>query len=243
MSNTLLHDRLLHDDPQSVERWDSIACILQWMRPFPPEERKRFLARLAECSDAVQGVVIKLLGVLKNPDTTPTERQRCLMTLADALFFNPDETDGAYEMDLAASESYAAAKVPQLAHVVEKMNNQEETFAYRLRDLMDAKKISQQELAARAHCSQPAISQILNRKCRPQKKTIIKLAEALNVNAVDLWPDIEVVDMLEAVASFQQPDYVMTPEEAQALADTSKRNPPKIGAKSLPTRQRKRDRS
>jgi transcriptional regulator with XRE-family HTH domain len=187
----------------------------------------------------VQQVVIKLLGVIKHPDTTPAERQRALMTIADALFLNPDETDGEYGQDLAVSESYAATAVPRLAREVEKMNTQEATFAQRLRELMEAKRISQQELADRVQCSQPAISQMLNRACRPQKKTILKLAEALNVQPRDLWPDIDVAETLDAVASFQQPDYVMTSAEAEALADTSKRNSPKVRPRSLPSRPRK----
>jgi transcriptional regulator with XRE-family HTH domain len=216
---------LLHDDPQTVARLDSLACLFEWMPALLPAERKRLLARLAECSETVQQVVIKLLGVVKNPDTTPAERQRALSTMADALFINPDETD----------------KVPRLAREVEKMNTHQATFAQRLRELMEAKRISQQELADRAHCSQPAISQMLNRACRPQKKTILKLAEVLNVRACDLWPDIDVAEALDAVASFQQTDYVMTPAEARALADASKRNSPKIRAKLLPTRPGKQE--
>jgi transcriptional regulator with XRE-family HTH domain len=239
MATTLLHDELLHDDQQTVARLDALACLFEWMQALPPAERKRFLTRLAECSDAVQQVVIKLLGVIKHPDTTPAERQRALMTIADALFINPDETDGGYGQDLLVSESYAAARVPRLAREVEKMNTQEATFAQRLRELMEAKRISQQELADRVQCSQPAISQMLNRACRPQKKTILKLAEALNVQPRDLWPDIDVAETLDAVVSFQQPDYVMTSAEAEALADTSKRNSPKVRPRSLPSRPRK----
>ena len=55
----------------------------------------------------------------------------------------------------------------------------------------------------------------------------------------DLWPDIEVAEALDAVADFQQLGYEMTQAEARALADTSGRNPPRIGAKSLPSRPRK----
>jgi transcriptional regulator with XRE-family HTH domain len=116
------------------------------------------------------------------------------------------------------------------------MNAQEETFAERLKDLMSAKQISQQELAERIGCSQPAISQMLSRTCRPQKRTILRLAEALNMQPCELWPDIDVVDMLDAVASFQQDDYTMTAAEAGALADTAKKNRPKVRAKSLPAR-------
>lgn len=240
MASTMQHDEILHDDPQTVARLHSIASLFEWMQSLPQADRKRFLARLAECSDAVQQVVIKMLGVLKNTDSTTAERKRALSTIADALFINPDETDGGYGQDLAVSESFAASRVPPLAREVKKMDIQEATFAQRLRELMETRRISQQELADRAQCSQPAISQMLNRACRPQKKTILKLAEALNVHARDLWPDIDVMETLDAVASFQQPDYVMTPAEAQALADTSERNLPKIQAKSLPKRLRKK---
>lgn len=227
------------DNQETFERLNPIGCLFRWLQALPPVERKRFQARLAECSDAIQQVVIDLLDVLANPDTTPIERQRALSTIADALFLNPDETDGGYGQDLAVSEPYAAARVPSLAREVEKMDTQEATFAERLRELMEARKVSQQELADRAHCSQPAISQMLKRACRPQKKTILKLAEALNVQPRDLWPDIDVAEALDAVASFQQPGYVMTQAEAQALANTSKRNPPRIQPRLLPTRRRR----
>lgn len=123
------------------------------------------------------------------------------------------------------------------------MDSQEQSFADRLSILMDAKRISQLELAARIGCTQPAISQMLSRKSRPQKRTILKLAEALGVNATmqnatDLWPDIDVVEMLDAVVSFQEDGYVMTEAEAAALKGTSSRNRPKLPVKSLPSRQR-----
>lgn len=226
----------LHDNAQTITRLDSVACLLEWMRSMPAPSRKRFWGALAECSDAVQEVVVTLLPLVKDPHTTPVERQRALMTIADALFLNPDEEDGEYGQDLAASETYAASRVPSLAREVEKMDAQEAKFAHRLRELMETKRISQPELAERVGCSQPAISQILHRRCRPQKKTILKLAQALNVQPCELWPDIEVADMLDAVASFQRDDYVMTAAEAHAIADTSNKNRPKVRAKSLPTR-------
>lgn len=230
-------DTLLPDDQQTVQRLDSVACLLEWMRSMPAPTRKQFFGALAECSDAIQQVVVRLIVIVKNPQTTPAERQRALMTIADSLFPNSDES-GEYGLDLVASEAGAAAESPALAREVQKMDTQEATFAQRLREIMQAKRISQLELADRVGCSQPAISQMLNRNCRPQKKTILKLAEALNVQACDLWPDIEVAEMLDAVASFQQDDYVMTEAEARALSDTSRPNRPKIQAKSLPTRRR-----
>lgn len=229
-------ETLLPDDPKTVERLDSVACLFEWMRSMPVPLRKEFVGALVECSDAVQEVVIRLLAVIKDPRTTQAERQRALMTIADALFPNSDH--GEYGLDLVESEARAAAESPALAREVQRMNGQEATFAERVRQLMEAKRLSQQELAERVGCSQPAISQMLNRSCRPQKKTILKVAEALNVNARELWPDIEVADMLDAVASFQQDNYVMTEAEARALSDTSPPNRPRIQAKSLPTRHR-----
>lgn len=230
-------DTLLPDDPQTVQRLDSVACLLEWMRSMPAPTRKHFFGALAECSDAIQQVVVRLIVVVKNPKTTSVERQRALMTIADALFPNADER-GEYGLDWVTSEAGAATENPSLANEVQQMDSQEATFAHRLREVMDAKRISQLELAERVGCSQPAISQMLNRNCRPQKKTILKLAEALNVQACDLWPDIDVAEMLDAVTSFQQDDYVMSEAKARALSDTSRPNRPKIQAKSLPTRRR-----
>src|SRR5258708_18166972 len=122
-------ETLLLDDAQTVARLDSVALLLEWMRSMPAPSRKRFWGALAECSDGVQQVVVTLLRVVKNPHTTSVERQRALMTIADALFLNPDQEDGEYGQDLVASETYAASKVPPLAREVQKMNAQEAKFA------------------------------------------------------------------------------------------------------------------
>jgi transcriptional regulator with XRE-family HTH domain len=178
-----------------------------------------------------------MVSVVEDPQTTALEHQRALATIADALFLNPDD-EGAYGQDLAASESNAAAVFPSVRREIQRMDSQEAAFANRLRELMTEKCVTQQELAQRIGCSQPAVSQMLNRNSRPHKKTILKLAEALNVQPQELWPDLEVADMLDAVASFQQDDYVMTEAEAAALRDTTRRNAPTIPVRSLPVRRR-----
>lgn len=115
-------------------------------------------------------------------------------------------------------------------------NAQEDRFAQRLRELLEAKRLSQQELAERIGCAQSAVARLLGRKCRPQTQTLLKLAAALGVEPRELWPDLEVLDLLDTVASFQQDDYTMTAEEASALADTATKNRPTIAVKSLPNR-------
>jgi transcriptional regulator with XRE-family HTH domain len=211
-----------------------MRCFWNWTRSLPPKERGRFVAALVECSDELREVVLRMLSIIENPQSTPSERKRAIFTIADALFLNPDENDGEYGIDLGASEPFAAAEYPNVAHEVQKMDGQEATFADRLGELMTAKRLSQQELAGRVGCSQPAVSLMLSRKCRPQKKTILKLAEALDVDPRELWPDLEVAEMLDAAASFQQDDYVMTEAEARALRDTSRRNKPAKPVRLLP---------
>jgi transcriptional regulator with XRE-family HTH domain len=232
-----MSDTILLDNPQTIELLQAMRTLMRWFSTMPRQTRQKFVLALLECSDEIQKVVVQMIGVVEDRHTTPLERQRALMTLADALSLNPDD-DGEYGQDLVASETNAAAAYPSLRHEVQKMDAQEADFADRLRKLMTDKCVTQQELAERVGCSQPAVSQMLNRKCRPQKKTILKLAEALQVLPKDLWPDLEVAEMLDAVADFQRNDYIMTEAEAKALQDTTHRNGPKIPVRSLPTRQR-----
>ena len=231
-------DTVFVDEPQTVELLQSMRLLMRWLSAMPSKARRRFLGALAECSDEIQGVVFQMVSIVENPQASPLERQRALMTIADALFLNPDD-EGEYGQDLAASETSAAAVYANLGREVQRMDCQEATFADRLRELMTIKRVTQEELSNRVGCSQPAISQMLNRKCRPQKKTILKLADALQVQPQELWPDIEVAEMLDApVASFEQDEHVMTEAEAKALRDTSTRNAPKIPVQPLPTRRR-----
>jgi transcriptional regulator with XRE-family HTH domain len=206
-------DTILADQPQTVELLQSMARLIEWLRGVPATTRRQLADALAECSDETRATVSQTLDVLKDPRATPPERQQALATIADALSLRRD--------DLGTDSQQAA-------------------FADRLRELMNAKRVTQQELAERVGCSQPAVSQMLNRTCRPHKKTIFKIAEALKVQPQDLWPDIEVADMLDGVASFQQDDYVMTAAEADALRPGARRSGPKIPVRAVPSRQRPR---
>jgi len=115
---------------------------------------------------------------------------------------------------------------------------QEAEFANRLNALMSHQRVTQTELADRIGCTERVISQMLSRRCRPQKTTIMKLAEALAVTPQDLWPKLEVAEILDATYSFQQPDGELSQAEAEALCDTAPRNRAKLPARSLPTRTR-----
>ena len=209
-------DTVFSDEPRTVELLQSMRILMRWLNSVPREMRQRFLGAPAERSDEIQGVVFEMVSIVENPHTTSLERHRALTTIADALFSNPDEV-GEYGQDLVASAASAAAETFQPRSRGPEDGLPEAAFADRLRELMEVKRVTQQELSSRVGCSQPAISQMLNRKCRPQKKTIFKLAEALQVQPQELWPDIEVAEMLDAVAGFQQDDHVMTDAEAKVL--------------------------
>jgi transcriptional regulator with XRE-family HTH domain len=206
-------DTVFVDDPQTVEALRSVTRLMAWMRSVPRATRQRLVTAIAECSDEVRDVVVRMVNVVESPRATPADRQHALATIADVLRLKPNDEDG---------------EAP----------SQQAAFADRLRKLMTQRCVTQQELAETIGCSQPAVSQMLNRNCRPQKKTILKLAEALNVQPQELWPDLEVADMLDAVASFQQEDHVMTEAEAESLRDSERRNAPKIPVRSLPARRR-----
>jgi transcriptional regulator with XRE-family HTH domain len=68
------------------------------------------------------------------------------------------------------------------------MDAEESFFAHRLRELMEAKGLTQAELADKVGIGQPAISMMLNRACRPQRKTVLRFAQALQVPTEELWP-------------------------------------------------------
>lgn len=219
MSNTLSFH-----DPQTVARLDSVACILEWNRTMSAVERKQLLTALLESNEDVHQVVQMQLGILKNPKSKPADRKRAIQKVESALFHN---TSSKTPQHLVQTN-----RLPQPSH----LQSQEALFSQKLMELMTSKCISQQELADRIGCSQPAISQMLHRKCRPHKQTLLQLAQALNVSPQELWPDLEVADMLDAVASFQEDNYTMTAAEARALTNTDKKNRPLMRTKSLPSR-------
>lgn len=134
------------------------------------------LRAFMECSGEVQSVVREMLDIYTSTDADEDEREAASLTLFEALF--PEGTcDPGIDLE-AVNKS----------RILEQMHAQEETFAQRLQSLMEKKGITQEALAARAGVGQPAISMMLARKSRPQRRTISKLAEALKVPPSELWP-------------------------------------------------------
>ena len=136
------------------------------------------------CGDELRAAALELMAQLVSGELDEYEERSTCALLAEILF--PDADAG--RADPAESEEQAASQDPQVAEVLAEMDLREASFAERLRSIMDGKGMTQSELAAKVGIGQPAISMMLNRACRPQKKTVHKLAPALGVDAAELWP-------------------------------------------------------
>lgn len=205
-------------------------------------DQQEMLRLYMECSDEVQLVVREMFAVLTCPDASPAEKRRACTTIVHALHPIATEGHGSFGINLAQIEKETASEHPDetrrplIAQRLNQMDSQESSFADRLRALLEKRNITQQELAERADCTQSAISKMLARNCRPQKKTIFRLAAALSVEPTELWPDLEVAAILDSVAQFQQGQQ-LTKEQADAIEEASKRPPSKTKGRRLPSRK------
>jgi len=136
-----------------------------------------FILALKDCDDELRGVASELLVQLAGGELDAHEEASTLNLLAEMLSPHANHT---YMMAVEAS--------PDAARITADMLRQEATFADRLQATMTARGITQAELAEKIGVGQPAVSMMLNRTCRPQKKTVHKIATALGVTPADLGP-------------------------------------------------------
>ena len=94
-------------------------------------------------------------------------------------------------VDLEECEACAPSGIKEM---LGEMNEQEATFAGRVNAALAAKNMTQGDLASAIGVGQPAVSMMLSRKCRPQRRTIHKIAEALDLTPSELWPDVRDTD-------------------------------------------------
>jgi transcriptional regulator with XRE-family HTH domain len=225
MSTTLTNDAL-HDN--------SNTALLRLILAVRGTQQQAFISALQQCSEQLRSDAERLMAIVDDPNSQPGERGLAWNTLLDQFHLLPDD-EGRYGMGIARSEEGAAQRFPVLTYEVNRMDSQEALFADRLRQIMKDKNITQQQLAERIECSQPAISQMLNRKCRPQRKTLDKIASALSVDVVELWPDLEIVQYMDEIVATETDGYVMSESEAIGLRD---RGQPRSGIQGKPLRSR-----
>lgn len=149
-------------------------------------EAVRFLQAFVECGADVQELVLEMAAIVSDDSSTEDERLLALDAMTEALF--PGTAADVIELHKKCVHT------PTAVEAAKEIETEERTFAERIRDLMDEKGVTQQDLATAAGIGQPAVSNILNRQCRPQGRTVQKFAEALGVEPTDLWPSYRHID-------------------------------------------------
>lgn len=139
-----------------------------------------FLHAYRECSPAIREVVDEMTEILVDAEATEDDRLMATTTILEAIF--PGLSVDMMEDFSNGMQSSTAVKVRT------ELDAEEATFAERLRAIMEAKGVSQEQLALLTGVGQPAISNMLKRQCRPQRRTIVRLAQALEVAESELWP-------------------------------------------------------
>jgi lambda repressor-like predicted transcriptional regulator len=141
--------------------------------------------RYLNCSPAIQRVVVDLVKLVKDDGISEKEREHTLRALAVTLFtYDHDRLVG----EVAAETKNKAATESDIVRT--RLDQEEAVFADNLKRLLLERNLTQAELAEKAGLSQPAISMLLSRKYRPQRRTVRLIAQALNVAAADLWPGL-----------------------------------------------------
>jgi lambda repressor-like predicted transcriptional regulator len=136
-----------------------------------------------ECSDEIQQAIREMVDIVHSVDATEDERDAAIVTIAEALF--PSKHKGTLGMDLQECPQRANQEVKD---VLKTMSREEATFSERLAALLEVKGVTQEELAKAIGVGQPAISMMLARNCRPQRRTVEKIAKALKVSPEEVWP-------------------------------------------------------
>lgn len=135
------------------------------------------------CGTEDQAVIRQLTKVINNPATTESRRRAALAAISLLLF--PRHPAGLRAIDLDEYDAALSATAPQVA---ERLDREEACFAERLMNLLKDKSVSQAELARRIGVSESAVSMMLARRCRPQRRTLTRIAKALKVPLSELWP-------------------------------------------------------
>lgn len=137
------------------------------------------LHAFVECDNDVQSMIHEMLKITYALDTTDQEKEAAELTIFEALFPKYSEADGQLGFSLDDDVNDLINK---------QLDEQEKRFVERVQNLMTQKGISQTELSKATGVNQSAIAMMLKRNCRPQRRTVKKLAEALGVDARMLWP-------------------------------------------------------
>lgn len=147
----------------------------------------RWLHAYWECSSEVQIVVREMFDIVTDEHAEDDEKEIAIATALEALF--PSSHNGALGADLEELERDNKNRCRGAAKTIESMDQEEAVFSDRVNRVMKDKGMTQELLAKAVGIGQPAISMLLSRGARPQRRTVARIAEALGVPPSDLWPE------------------------------------------------------
>ena len=139
-----------------------------------------------ECTDEIQGLIREMVAIVNDPAATDDEQFMACSTIAEALF--PSRHGDHLGVDLEDAGSIDIQEPGDLKDVHEAMDREEEQFADRVSRLMRERGMTQAELAHACGIGQPAVSNLLSRRSRPQRRTVERIAGALRVSPDEIWP-------------------------------------------------------
>ena len=137
-------------------------------------------AAFEQCDDEIKEAVVDMQAIYSDEQSTEDEKRRALYTIVEALFPSLMADFVGFCESVRTSKS-ALDRSREMAE-------EEASFAARLEQLLRQKNMTQDRLATLIGVGQPAIANMIKRQCRPQRRTIIRIAEALGVEPQALWP-------------------------------------------------------
>ncbi len=142
-----------------------------------------------ECDPEMQDVIRRMAAIIVEPEVDEDDRAMALATLHEALFPAVSDRDGFLGADLEEEERSGSIDDAALAA---SLDAEEEAFAERVKAILHRRNMTQEQLATALGIGQPAISMLLARKARPQRRTVERVAGALGVEPGELWPGFQV---------------------------------------------------
>jgi predicted XRE-type DNA-binding protein len=145
------------------------------------------LAAFLHLPEGEQETIRKKVQVATAPEVTEEQKRRAEAAIVAALRLGIGRggpTPPLPARPLSKEERLSPAHLA----VRERTDQEERLFAENLARLLAEKQLTQAELARLLGVGQSAVSMMLSRKCRPQPRTLGKLAAALGVSVEQLWP-------------------------------------------------------
>ena len=146
-----------------------------------PFETAKVLRAFVECSSTIQNIVLEMAAIIGDPESDDDDRSFAFDAMMEALF--PGTAADVLE------SYHQKLRSPDFAAAAERLRTEHQSFADRLLAAMKQKDMTQEDLAKAAGVGQPAVSNMLTRGCRPQRRTIAKFAVALGMDPTELFPE------------------------------------------------------